>query len=318
MAESTPELMQCMEVWGGNQPVDSSVTMAGLDAWVYCRPYAATGGTAAAAGGDVYFVSSCATGRITRLLVADVSGHGNVVAEVASSLRTLMRKYVNYLDPRRFVGEMNRRFAALSENGSFATAVVTTFFSPTNQVSFCNAGHPPPLLYRAGSGWSYLERQPQGDALVDLPLGIEDSSDYLESDVRLGVGDMVLCYTDGLPESRRADGDFLGQDGLLEIARGLDVSDPKAIVPALLKAIAALHPGNLDNDDITLLLFRSNGVGATTSLLTRLLGPFRVARGLVASLFPGGGPAPWPDFHPANVGGAMIGPMNRLWGRRKR
>ncbi len=99
--------MTCMEVWGGNQPVDNGVVMAGIDAWVYSRPYAGPAGTASA-GGDVYFVSSCATGRITRLLVADVSGHGTAVGDIAISLRTLMRKYVNFLDPLRFVGEMNR------------------------------------------------------------------------------------------------------------------------------------------------------------------------------------------------------------------
>ena len=97
--------MQCMEVWGGNQPVDSGVVMAGLDAWVYCRPFGGKPDLPAESGGDVYFVSSCATGRITRLLVADVSGHGAVVSEVAGSLRRLMRKYVNYLDPTKFVGE---------------------------------------------------------------------------------------------------------------------------------------------------------------------------------------------------------------------
>src|ERR1700733_14516557 len=137
MPTDAPEVMQCMEVWGGNQPVDSGVVMAGLDAWVYCRPYAGGAIEPAEAGGDVYFVSSCATGRITRLLVGGVSGHGTAVSDVASSLRSLMRKYVNYLDPRKFVGEMNRRFAELSKDGCFATAVVTTFFSPTNQVTFC-------------------------------------------------------------------------------------------------------------------------------------------------------------------------------------
>jgi hypothetical protein len=50
-------LMQCMEVWGGNQCVDSSCTMAGLDAWVYSRAYAN-----ATAGGDVYYVSSARPG----------------------------------------------------------------------------------------------------------------------------------------------------------------------------------------------------------------------------------------------------------------
>ena len=70
--------MQCMEIWGGNQMVDNHVVMPGLDAWVYSRPYGQ-----AAAGGDVHYVSSCATGRITRLLIADVSGHGSQVAQTA-------------------------------------------------------------------------------------------------------------------------------------------------------------------------------------------------------------------------------------------
>ena len=39
VATAEPQVMQCMEVWGGNQAVDSGVVMAGLDAWVYCKPY---------------------------------------------------------------------------------------------------------------------------------------------------------------------------------------------------------------------------------------------------------------------------------------
>src|SRR5947207_6261968 len=114
--------MQCMEVWGGNQLADSGVVMAGLDAWVYSKPFGQADG-----GGDVYYVSSCATGRITRLLVADVSGHGNAVGDVAVQLRTLMRKFVNFLDQTRFVRSMNQQFVSNATNGCFATAVVTTF-----------------------------------------------------------------------------------------------------------------------------------------------------------------------------------------------
>src|SRR5215210_7622302 len=99
--------MQCMEVWGGNQLADSGVVMAGLDAWVYSKPF---GG--AIGGGDVYYVSSCATGRITRLLVADVSGHGTAVRATAVHLRELMRRYVNHIDQMRFVRSMNQQFAA--------------------------------------------------------------------------------------------------------------------------------------------------------------------------------------------------------------
>ena len=116
--------MQCMEVWGGNTATDNGVIMPGLDAWVYSRPYKGDD-----AGGDIHYVSSCATGRITRILVADVSGHGQQVAKVAVSLRALMRRYVNYIDQMRVVQGLNVEFATLAQAGSFATAVVASYFA---------------------------------------------------------------------------------------------------------------------------------------------------------------------------------------------
>src|SRR5262245_26580361 len=131
-----PQLtMQCMEVWGGNQAVDNGVIMPGLDAWVFRQPFEGDD-----AGGDIHYVSSCATGRVTRILVADVSGHGQQVAKVAGSLRTLMRRYVNYIDQSRLVRGLNTEFSGLAGVGSFATAVVATYFSPTEQLVISNAG----------------------------------------------------------------------------------------------------------------------------------------------------------------------------------
>src|SRR5688500_16941273 len=113
---TAPQIMQCMEVWGGNQLVDNSVSMSGLDAWVYSRPFHDDED-----GGDVYYVSSCATGRITRLLVADVSGHGAAVGKIAIGLRTLMRQFVNRIDQSSFVTSMNAQFTEISQAGNFAT-----------------------------------------------------------------------------------------------------------------------------------------------------------------------------------------------------
>ena len=85
--------MTCMEVWGGSQLTSNGVELSGLDVWVYSKPYGE-----AQRGGDVYYVSSCATGRISRVLLADVSGHGTSVAATAADLRSLMRRFVNRLD----------------------------------------------------------------------------------------------------------------------------------------------------------------------------------------------------------------------------
>jgi hypothetical protein len=303
-----------MEIWGGNQLVDTSVTMPGLDAWVYSKPY----GGSDAGGGDVHYVSSCATGRVTRLLVADVSGHGEQVCSVAGTLRTLMRKYVNYIDQAEFVRSMNRQFVSLSAADCFATAIVTTFFAPTNSLSLCNAGHPPPLLYRAkGRRWSFIEmaehERPANAEVANIPFGIEDVAEYEQFDVTLDPGDLVLCYTDSLIESYAAPGgDLLGTDGLLQIIRTLDASDPAKVTPALLSAIASKAPGNLDGDDVTVLLFTPSVSHRKTPVRDKLMAPVRVARGILASLRPGAEPAPFPEMSLANLGGSMFDFLNRF------
>ena len=303
--------MQCMEVWGGNQTVDSGVVMAGLDAWVYSRPYGQSTG-----GGDVYYVSSCATGRIVRLLVADVSGHGSAVADLAVTLRTLMRRFVNHIDQTRFVKSMNEQFTAMSTSGNFATAVVTTFFAPTGALSLCNAGHPPPLLYRSSTKqWCLLPETDGNECASNIPLGI-DEEDYQQFDVKLRVGDIVLCYTDSLIESHGADGQMLGTAGLLEVVRSVDAGDPATFTSRLLAKIGELSPKNLDGDDVTVMLFRPNGIGAAVPFKERLAAPFRVIKA-IAKAIGSGDVIPWPEMSIPNIGGAMVGALAKVGGRRR-
>src|SRR5579863_10206182 len=195
--------MQCMEVWGGSQLANRQVEMGGLEAFVYSKPY-----DGASRGGDVYYASSCATGRISRLLLADVSGHGQTVASMAADLRALMRRFVNCLDQAQFVRSLNRQFAGMSTRGNFATAVVMTYFAPTKRLCLCNAGHPRPLVHRAGEeGWKFLEsshshqsadKPAEDDGPRNLPLGILDIAEYDQMDVELREGDVMVCYTDAL------------------------------------------------------------------------------------------------------------------------
>jgi sigma-B regulation protein RsbU (phosphoserine phosphatase) len=306
--------MTCMEIWGGNQTVDNAVVMSGLDAWVYSKPFGQSEG-----GGDVYYVSSCATGRITRLLLADVSGHGKMVAEIAGALRKLMQKYVNFIDQSAFVRSMNQQFAELSTAGVFATAIVSTFFAPTKELTLCIAGHPTPLLYLSGEKrWCLVSQcNTDGEVAGNIPLGIADTEDWSQFGVRLDVGDLVLCYTDSLMEARGGDGEMLGMDGLVAIANELEISDPKLVTGKLLAAIAERHAENLRLDDVTVLLFRPNGMGAAVALKDKIFGPMRVFAGVVRSIFPGGAPAPWPEMSVANIGGMLLRPLNRVLGRRR-
>lgn len=301
--------MVCMEVWGGNAAVDTSVSMAGLDAWVYSKPYESGEG-----GGDVHYVSSCATGRITRLLIADVSGHGNEVAELGRDLRGLMRRYVNYLDQQKFVKAMNAEFVESSAANVFATAIVTTFFAPTRQLSLCNAGHPPPLLYRADEGeWSFVDADaPEGERSVsNLPLGIVDFSEYEQFEILLRPGDLVVCYTDSLIEALGRDGKQLVTAGLLEVVRSLGKPEARTLVPKLLLAIGSLSPGNLHGDDITVLLFSPNGTGERMTVRDKVMTPFRVMRGIGEGLL-GKGRVTMPEMSVINLFGPFVHGVNKL------
>ncbi|MDC0937108.1 PP2C family protein-serine/threonine phosphatase, partial [Pirellulales bacterium] len=229
----------------------------------------------ALAGGDVYYLSSCASGRITRMLLADVSGHGELVSQTAVGLRDLMRRNVNYIKQTRFVRAMNRQFVDLSEQGGFATALVGTFFATTMTYSLCNAGHPVPLVFRRlTSQWSELKNEASSTKPIsDTPLGVVDEAAYGQLDVRLQSGDMVLSFSDAVTESHDADGRQLGEAGVLRLVRKLDVQDSEELIPALVKRIRELRDSNLRQDDATFLLGQATGGGP--SLRNNLLAPLR-------------------------------------------
>jgi phosphoserine phosphatase RsbU/P len=308
------EHMQCMEVWGGSQLTDRGVEFGGLDAWVYSKPY---GG--AHSGGDVYYASSCATGRITRLLLADVSGHGKTVAATAADLRTLMRRFVNRLDQGEFVRLLNQQFGALSRQGTFATAIVTTFFAPSRRLMLCNAGHPRPLLYRAATKqWELLtheesERPIKAAKPSNLPLGILSITEYEQFDVELQLGDCMVSYTDALIESSDADGEMLGEAGLLRIMRLLGDVEPHALIETLLGEIGQRDPQNLSDDDVTVLVVRANGREPSYSMADKIHAAVRFLGSLIRAANPAAERPPFPDFNLANIGGAIIPALGRRW-----
>ena len=302
-----------MEVWGGSQLTDHSVEFGGLDTWVYSKPHGD-----AQAGGDVYYASSCATGRISRLLLADVAGHGNAVAATAGELRTLMRRFVNRLDQAEFVKLLNQQFGELSREGAFATAIVSTFFAPSRRMMICNAGHPRPLLYRATDGsWSLLAHQQSAIAAAprNLPLGMIDITEYEHFDVELQPGDCLVTYTDALIESADTDGEMLGEAGLLRIARSLGEVDAVNLIPALIGEIARRDPGNLTEDDVTVMAMRVNGREGHYSLVEKLGAAGRLAGAVIRSMHSDEHP-PLPDANLANIGGALIPALGRRWRAR--
>jgi serine phosphatase RsbU (regulator of sigma subunit) len=263
--------MHCMEVWGGNRAAEKNLERPGIRLWVYCRPYGESRG-----GGDVYYVSSCASGRISRILLADVSGHGELAAGLAISLRDLMRRNVNMVQQTRFVGAMNQQFTELAQHGGFATALVTTYFAPTRSLSICNAGHPPPFIRRAlDKRWKVLSQEiSSAGSPVNMPLGVVDSTDYVQFDTRLDPGDLLLSFSDAITEARDARQKQLGIDGVGKLVKAIDTDEPAQVIPRLLQALQAESADNLDQDDVT--VFLAQATRTKVPLKDNLMAPLRL------------------------------------------
>jgi serine phosphatase RsbU (regulator of sigma subunit) len=269
--------MQCMQVWGGSRAVDTSVSTTGLDVWLYCKPYGS--GTE---GGDVYSLSSCSSGRITRLALADVRGHGDSVLALARGLRRLMQRHIDHIDQKTLVNEVNREFAAAGDAGTFATALIATFFLPTSTLSLSNAGHPAPLRFDAGHGaWRPVEWDSPSGELSDIPLGLFASARYAQVRVKMSTHDLLLCYTDGLEECVDEQGEMLGRTGLARLIAETNPKAPGTVIPQILRRVASMSPGNLSGDDVTLLLIRPNG--ASVPWRENLLAPFRYLANLAGA-----------------------------------
>lgn len=272
--------MECMEVWGGNHPADRKLTTTGLDIWVYSQPYAAS-----QSGGDVYYISSCSSGRITRLLLADVSGHGQAVSKRADFLRQLMRRHINHFNPSSLVEGINSDFEAHSKTGSlttaitgsFATAIIGTFFLPTSSLTLINAGHPNPLIFHGSTGnWIPINHDRKSKSVRNFPLGIDTGQEYTSIKNKLKRDDLMFCFTDGLLELNLADGSMLREAGLLKILSKLDPSDPGELLRQLLDQLKREQSDISSDDDVSIMLFRRND--SNVSLRDNILAPFRALR----------------------------------------
>ena len=317
MIEDTGLKLSCMEICGGNSRVHRSVELDGVDAWVCSVPYDSE------QGGDIHYMSCCATGRITRILVADVSGHGSAVAQHAIKLKNLMHRYTNYISQQKLVRDLNNSFANYTSQGKFATAIAMTYFSPTGTLTFSNAGHPTPFLYRASTQeWTKLETDGTSASddtgeRTDLPFGVIDNAVYSQNNVTLEFNDIVMLYTDSLIDVFDAEGERLGVDGVLELLKSIPI-DPEHPEPSnLIDKIKLLLSGNdastVDShfeDDVTLLIFSPSLIG-DIKWSRKLIAPWLLMKSSVQSVFTRGKPIPWPEMSLRNIGGSMMNIFNK-------
>jgi len=159
-------------------------------------------------GGDFYdFIPL--QGDNTGLAVADVAGKGVPASLIMASVRAALRAHV---DNVYYLYEVIRRINVMVYRDTKPSEFVTLFYgvldARSKRFTYCNAGHPPGLLLREGK---VIEL-----ASDNMVLGVDPNEEYKQSIIDLKSGDILLLYTDGLPDAMNFKQETFGRQRLAE------------------------------------------------------------------------------------------------------
>jgi sigma-B regulation protein RsbU (phosphoserine phosphatase) len=173
-------------------------------------------------GGDYYDFVEVRDGRIG-IALADVSGKGVAAALIMSVVQASLRIIASESDvsPPRLVARINEFVYRSTPTSKYATFFYAQLDEPRRELRYVNAGHNPPYLFRAGgrsatdAASAEIEQLSVGGTVVGMfpEMGYEDAT------VELHPGDVLLAFTDGVPEAHNPESEEFGEERLQQLPR---------------------------------------------------------------------------------------------------
>ena len=184
--------------------------------------------------------------------LGDVSGKGVpaslFMAQVTRLFQTLAKQG---MQPAEMCTRIND---ALSGEDNESLMFVTFFLGlidlKTGHLSFCNAGHNPPVIGGTPSNGDFLKMEP------NAPFGLWPGLQYVGEEIENIKGRALLIYTDGLNEAENHQLQRFGDDRLLSILRCTYFESSKQVVETLATAVEKHRNGAEPNDDLTIMCIR--------------------------------------------------------------
>lgn len=199
-------------------------------------------------GGDYYDALDFGNGRLG-LAIADVAGKGMTAALLMSNLQATFRALAGPDQPPQ---ELCRKLNQVLSGNLPETRFITLFYgaldAPSGRLTFSCAGHCPGLLVRAGGE---VERLAEGGPF----LGLLPDSQYAQGEKSLRSGDILLMFTDGVPEAQNHAEVQFGDRRIAELAAAFRHEPAQSLVSRLAAAVRD-HSHGEPQDDLTLLVLR--------------------------------------------------------------
>ena len=187
------------------------------------------------------------------LLIADVADKGLGAALYMALSRTLIRTYaLEYqASPDIVFFSANERILQDARANLFVTAFYGILDPESGLLTYCNAGHSPPLLLSQKEGGTIHALTPTG-----MPFGIDEDTTWTQAEITIEPGDLLVLYTDGIPDAQNSEGVFFKERRLIEILQKHQGARAQEVQAAILEAVNQFTAGNAQFDDITLLVLK--------------------------------------------------------------
>ena len=201
--------------------------------------------------GDFYDFIGGDEGKLG-LVIADVVDKGMPAALFMAFSRSTLRNCVLRAPaPKDGIAEVNNLICADSVYGMFLTLVYCLVKPDSGEVTYVNAGHNPPLLYRSDK-----------NELIDLsrtgiPLGVTEEASFDQETTTLHSGDFILFYTDGICDAVNSQGEEFGMERVRKVLLDNRRGSAEEILTALERASRDFTGATAPFDDITMLLAKS-------------------------------------------------------------
>jgi len=202
-------------------------------------------------GGD-YFDYFFRDEKNLDIVMADVSGHSIGPALFMVETRSAIRSQANWPgSPSKTLTILND---FLYQDLDTADYFITLFYLQYNidkkQLSFSNAGHPPPLLLKQE------ELQCTGLDAEGLILGVRKNISFEEKSLVMESGDLIMLYTDGLTEAENPTGEFFGIAPVCQILHKHANHSPQVIIEIIIYELKQFCQSESFKDDVTLMIFK--------------------------------------------------------------
>jgi serine phosphatase RsbU (regulator of sigma subunit) len=180
----------------------------------------------------------------------DIAGKGVAAGMWFTNLAGLLQSYGRpESDPARIASEVNRHLCYLRPIAPFVTAFLAQIDCHVGRLTYCTAGHCPPIVLRVDGQTEYLET---GGPL----LGAIEGAEFDSGELILEPGDTLVTYSDGVLESCNPSGEEFGSERLAVALRRAKQQSAHAMLMMLLASVQDFANGSSACDDISVTVIQ--------------------------------------------------------------